>query len=256
MGLMFTRDKEFDSLFLFMGKKHAIDPALLKGITAAESAFDPTSILVEGDKTPVRGEQDASMGLMQVLKSAAVYGGFDRNRPFTDLFQPEIGIDFGARELKKYLDDPLTNSKDDPELRKQRIQQSATGMPRVADAVASYNMGFPRSIKATTQKIATIYDSVAAATGYPGYAKNWQAWKISPPPNWVYANQPYVDKVLSYAALYRADFNGDTAQVQSIMAEIKKKDCRRLHVSMRVLQYPWAACLPLELSATLSGKNS
>jgi len=250
MGLMFTRDAEWNSVYLFMGKKHGIDPALLKGISAAESAFDPQSTLVETSLKTVRGEPDASMGVMQVLKSAAVIHGFPKDRPFTDLYQPEIGIEYGCRELKKYLADPLINSAGDPALRAQRMAQSAQGMPRVADAVASYNMGFPRSIRATTAKIAGIYDSMAAAQGFPGYAKDWEKWKLNPPTNWVYANQPYVDKVLAYASLYRADFDNNKALVAILVGEIKKKDYPRLRGNMRVLQFPWDSS-SLDSSASL-----
>ena len=91
----------------------------------------------------------------------------------------------------------------------------------------------------TTAKIAQIYDTLASAQGFPGYASHWQEWQSNPPAGWVYANQPYVDKVLAYASLYRADFNKDQTSVDLILSQIKKKDYRLWRVNMRVLGYPW-----------------
>lgn len=78
--------------------------------------------------------------------------------------------------------------------------------PNVLDAIASYNMGHPRKASATTPTIVGIY-------GKPG-------------PDWVYANQPYVDRVASYVAYYQAKERGDEPRAALVLDAIKKKDTR------------------------------
>jgi soluble lytic murein transglycosylase-like protein len=75
--------------------------------------------------------------------------------------------------------------------------------PNVLDAIASYNMGHPRKASATTPTIVGIY-------GKPG-------------PDWVYANQPYVDRVASYIAYYQALEKADASRAAVVLDLIKKK---------------------------------
>ena len=72
-------------------------------------------------------------------------------------------------------------------------------------------MGFPRKITATTQLIATVY-------GYP------YEYRTKPPAGWVYANEPYVRRVISYIAYYQAKEKNDVARAQAVYALIKKGD--------------------------------
>jgi soluble lytic murein transglycosylase-like protein len=78
--------------------------------------------------------------------------------------------------------------------------------PNVLDAIASYNMGHPRKASATTPIIVGIY-------GKPG-------------PDWVYANQPYVDRIASYIAYYQAKERGDEPRAALVLDAIKKKDTK------------------------------
>ncbi len=71
------------------------------------------------------------------------------------------------------------------------------------DAVASYNMGHPRPASKTTPTIIKIYGE--------------------PKPSWVYANQPYVDRVLAYIAYYQAQDRRDSHKMAEIADALKKK---------------------------------
>lgn len=70
-------------------------------------------------------------------------------------------------------------------------------------AVASYNMGFPRKAKDTTPAIVRIYGE--------------------PQPSWTYANQPYVDRVLSYISYFQTFEKPDPVRRAAIEDLIKKK---------------------------------
>lgn len=71
------------------------------------------------------------------------------------------------------------------------------------DAVASYNMGHPRPASKTTPTIIKIYGE--------------------PKPSWVYANQPYVDRVLAYIAYYQAQDRRESDKMAQIADALKKK---------------------------------
>lgn len=75
--------------------------------------------------------------------------------------------------------------------------------PDLSAAVASYNMGSPRKAANTTATIIKIY-------GKPG-------------PDWTYANQPYVDRVLSYIAYFQTFENQNLPKRAIIVDLIKKK---------------------------------
>ena len=73
----------------------------------------------------------------------------------------------------------------------------------VADAIASYNMGSPRPAAKTTPLITRLYGA--------------------PKPDWVYANEPYVRRVLMNAAFYLAEEQGNAAAMEAIRGIVKKK---------------------------------
>ncbi len=76
--------------------------------------------------------------------------------------------------------------------------------PNILDAIAAYNMGSPRKAANTTPTIIGIY-------GKPG-------------PDWVYANQPYVDKVASFIAYYQTFEKPNETLRAQIVDALKKKD--------------------------------
>ena len=201
------RDREFDDAFRAAGARHNVPPSLLKGIAAAESDFNPNSVLWEPShkSTKQPGDTDASRGLMQTTQAAALRVGWPSGQSFDKLFDPAVSIDYGAREIAYYLANPRRNM--GPKTQGMDVPPT----DRTRDAVAAYNMGWPRSIRYTTAFIAAIY-------AYP------MTYATDPPPGWVYANQPYVDRVISYAALYDADLRGDKVSVADAVRLLKAKD--------------------------------
>lgn len=85
----------FDALIQDAGRRHNVDPVLIKAVVAAESSFNPRAY---------RGEpqiHDASYGLMQTLYSTAKglgYGGTPEG-----LYDPATSIEFGTAYLAKQL---------------------------------------------------------------------------------------------------------------------------------------------------------
>lgn len=176
MGL-FNRETEFDHEFLKVAEELRLPVSSLKGLAAMESAFNPKAFREEPQI------KDASRGLMQILFRTAQGAGFKGSAD--ELFDPLTNIRWGGKYFAGLV----------------------SKYPKYLDAVASYNMGYPRSAAKSTPTIERIY-------GKPG-------------PDWVYANQPYVDRVAAYTAYYQAVENGDAARASSVLDAIKKKDYRR-----------------------------
>ncbi|MGH7259968.1 MAG: lytic transglycosylase domain-containing protein [Nitrospiraceae bacterium] len=85
----------FDSLIVSTATRHAVDPALVKAVVAAESSFDPRAFRAE----PQIG--DASRGLMQTLFKTAQEMGYSGTPE--GLFDPATSIEYGTRYLKRQL---------------------------------------------------------------------------------------------------------------------------------------------------------
>jgi soluble lytic murein transglycosylase-like protein len=218
MGLYFDRDQDFDALYRATAERNRIPMHVLKGITAAESSFNPRGVTWEPSHKSTRqpGDTDASYGLMQVTGRTARAMGLPATQDPATLFDPAVNLEYGARVVRSFLDNPYRNfstgkAPADP-------AKVVQGQSRLADAIASFNMGYPRPIRQTTAGIAKIYDDLA-----PGYVAKWQEWRAAPPPGWVYANQPYVDRVLAFATLYKLAEEGNTAAVADVLAALKKK---------------------------------
>jgi len=86
---------QYDRIIWEAGKKHAVDPALIKAIVAAESNFNPKAHRNEPKIN------DASYGLMQTLLGTARWMGY--TGPSDGLYVPENSIEFGTRYLKHQL---------------------------------------------------------------------------------------------------------------------------------------------------------
>ena len=82
--------------------------------------------------------------------------------------------------------------------------------PVMEQALSAYNMGYPRSILSTTEHLAKHY-------GYPF------SYKTKPPEGWFFANQSYVNQVLSYRTMYDALERGDKTTAGKLREVIKKK---------------------------------
>lgn len=101
------------------------------------------------------------------------------------------------------------------------------------DVIASYNMGYPRKAKDTTSLIKSIYGT--------------------PQPNWIYANQPYVDYVLAYYCYYSAIKNKNYSLVWEIRSmilnkkhgEVWKKYKDKISENLRASLIKWWIALPI-----------
>jgi len=215
MGFYFKRDTEFDDLFRAAAKTHASEAgmtvggffALLKGIAAVESEYDPRSILHEPSHTTAGKptDTDASRGLMQTTEEVARDRGWPKGKPYDGLFDPATSIEFGCREIIRYLKNPLVNVKPASLPTVRRVAR-----PVMEQALSAYNMGYPRSILSTTEHLAKQY-------GYPF------SYKTKPPEGWFFANQSYVNQVLSYRTMYDALERGDKTTAGKLREVIKKK---------------------------------
>lgn len=96
--------------------------------------------------------------------------------------------------------------------------------PDLTQSIASYNMGFPRRAGATTPAIIRIYGE--------------------PRPEWVYANQPYVDRVASFVAYYQALEKPDLARAAKVEALIKKKDTISARAFLKNPLFPSGVAAP------------
>jgi soluble lytic murein transglycosylase-like protein len=179
---LFAAENKFDHEFLTEAVALKIPVSVLKGFAALESAFNDKAHREEP------AIKDASYGLMQILFKTAQGVGYKGTAD--GLFDPATNIHFGGLFLKGLLQK----------------------YPNVLDAIAAYNMGYPRKASATTETIKKIYGAPAA--------------------DWVYANQPYVDRVASYIAYYQALENTDKSKAATILDLIKKKDCRKAALSL------------------------
>lgn len=218
-GVYFKRDQDFDAAFRRQANVSGAPFAALKGLAGAESSFNPDSVLYEPShkSTQQPGDTDASYGLMQVTGRAAKYAGYPAGDPVEQLFEPEKNVEYGARILASFIKNPYRNFRTGK--RPTTPGKVTVGQPRLHDAIASYNMGFPRPIARTTEGIARIFH-------YP------IEYREDPPPGWVYANQPYVDRVLAYTALFRAVERGDDEAAAAIVGDLRRRRFRAVAALM------------------------
>ena len=174
--MLFPRENDFDKEILAASQATGVPVSVIKGFVGLESAFKPEAYREE------KHIKDASYGLMQILYRTAQGVGY-KGLP-ADLLKPSNSVLYGAKFLRGLL---------------QRY-------PNFLDAVASYNMGHPRSAAKTTDTIVRIYGK--------------------PEPSWVYANQPYVDRVAAYVAYYQAKERRDEPRAALVLDAIKKKDTK------------------------------
>ena len=90
-----SRYARYDDLIADMGRKHGVDPLLIKAIVWRESAFQTEKVGTAGER-----------GLMQVGEAAARdWAQAQKIETFapTDLFDPKTNLDAGAWYFKKAL---------------------------------------------------------------------------------------------------------------------------------------------------------
>lgn len=180
MPKLFSKEDNYDPVFLRVSQETGTPFPVLKGFVALESAFDEKAYRYEAHIN------DASYGLAQVLNRTARGVGFTGDPK--ELFDPYQSLKYGGLFIRAL----------------------AKKYPNLLDLIASYNMGYPRKITATTKLIADVYQ-------YP------LEYREKPPAGWVYANEPYVRRVATYIAYYQAKEKGDVAEALRIYDLIKKK---------------------------------
>lgn len=77
----------YDAMIASVARTHGLDPALLKAMVQAESAFEPSALSVDG-----------AQGLMQLLPETAAQLGI------VDLLNPYLNLQAGARHLVHLLE--------------------------------------------------------------------------------------------------------------------------------------------------------
>ena len=92
----FVNDSCYDKFIVAAGRRHNIDPCLIKAVIAQESVFDSKVVGGAGE-----------IGLMQILPKGSVADwakAHKRKVPQTNfLFDPELNIEIGSWYLKKAL---------------------------------------------------------------------------------------------------------------------------------------------------------
>ncbi len=86
-GRLQAHASEFDQIFEATAQRYGLDPALLKAVAHAESAFSPLAVSEAGAK-----------GVMQLMDATA------RQLGVKDSFDPSQNIEGGARFLRQLLD--------------------------------------------------------------------------------------------------------------------------------------------------------
>lgn len=127
--LGYARYRRYDGLIVEMGRKHEVDPLLIKAIVWRESAFHPEKIGKDGER-----------GLMQLTQGAAAdWARQKKIETFvpTDLFSPKTNVDAGTWYLKQALN--RWADKDDPMVF--ALAEYNAGLSRVQKWISASNMG-------------------------------------------------------------------------------------------------------------------
>jgi hypothetical protein len=80
-------EDRYHSLIVRIAKRHSVDPALIKAVIRAESAYDHKAVSRRG-----------AMGLMQLMPGTAQALGVE------DSFNPELNVDGGVKYLRQLMD--------------------------------------------------------------------------------------------------------------------------------------------------------
>ena len=118
---------------------------------------------------------------------------------------------YGFKGSEKDLQDPYTNLKYGAYF----IKTLMNSYSNLKDVIASYNAGFPRKANNTTNIIKSIYGE--------------------PKPDWIYANQPYVDKVFAYTMYFMAKQNNDFKKAYDIRSMILSKNYDKISGNINYL---------------------
>jgi soluble lytic murein transglycosylase-like protein len=139
-------------------RAHELDPLLVSAVVLKESSANTDAFRHERlfwnrylkrlpewtNENPRR--VSSSYGLMQIMYSTAVERGLARTVPPERLFEPEVGLEFGCRQLKHCMD--WEDAK----------YASSAGQDRLRAALASYNGGLqgPNALRPDNRAYAEI----------------------------------------------------------------------------------------------------
>ena len=169
----FTNERAYDDLISTEALNAGLQPALIAAVIGHESQFNPAATRQEP------AINDASVGLMQVLygtaKARGYAGPMGSPSDLSGLYDPATNIHYGTLELAH------------------RLSQTDS----VASAVSAYNGGYRPALgfgaPATTP--VTVCLARDQVTG--------QCVQMRQVPVGEYANQPYVDDVLSLLSYFQ-----------------------------------------------------
>ena len=129
-----ARAKPHVPVITLAARKYRVDPSLLMGVAAAESAFDPRAHRDE----PQLGT--ASYGLFQLLETTARAIGFTADRAL--LYHPAVSAELGAKLLRMNIDRAAGYA---PQLEAREIEDRA---------LSAYNAGWSRERPGDGKRIA------------------------------------------------------------------------------------------------------
>lgn len=98
LGAVVLSMSTLDPIIMEIGNKYGVEPALIKAHIKAESNWDVNASRFEAHKT------DASWGLMQLMLATAREILGDPALTTTQLIQPRVNIEAGAKYLRKQID--------------------------------------------------------------------------------------------------------------------------------------------------------
>lgn len=172
--MRWVNEEAYDPIINAAADRHGVPAALVRAIIASESQFNPSAW------RPEPKINDGSAGLMQILLRTAKGTGYDgplgERLQLTGLFDPTTNIEYGTA----YLAEQFNRAGGD-----------------ISGAASAYNGGWRPSIGFGAKADHTFTVTLARdkVTGAPIRTRLVQPGE--------YANQPYVDAVLSNYAYFR-----------------------------------------------------
>ncbi|GEM_PF-5582648 len=156
MKSLFKLEDSKYPLIKYWANKYNVPVSLVMAIFALESQFNSDWKRFEEHLN------DSSYGIGQILYNTAKGLGYTGSPDglFDDNTNLKYSVKFIANLYKKYQN--------------------------IDDTIASYNMGYPRKAKDTTEIIKNIWGT--------------------PQSDWIYANQPYVNRIKAYHLFYHYKF--------------------------------------------------
>jgi len=182
---LFKKEDLYNHEMLQASQEEGVPLSVLKGFFALESQFEAKSY---------KYEEHLNINKLPETSSKRIYASYGISQILYTTAQ-----NMGYQGQPEGLYDPYTSAKWGARF----IANLHKQYPKDLDVIATYNAGWPRPAARTTPIIVGIY-------GQPGA-------------DWVYANQPYVDRVAAYIAYYAAVERNDQITAQKVHDILQKK---------------------------------